>query len=328
MENLAEINSKDLDLKYSLFLGCVIPNRYPMIEKASRTVFKKLGIKILEMEGASCCPAPGVFRSVDKAIWLTIGARNINIAQQNKADLLTLCNGCYGTLIEIDHQMKNNKEIFSRINELLLKTNRNFDGSVQVKQIMEAIYLDIGLKKLRTIVSHKLNLRVAVHYGCHLLKPSNVRPFGKNVDNPTFFDEVIEALGCQSIDYQEKFQCCGAGGGVRTGFKDLSLKFTLDKLRQIRKSGADCIVVCCPFCHLQFDLGQIEIKEMLEEDEEPFQIPILFITQLMGLSMGLKPIDLGLIKPPKLKGITPFISIEPLLKKISDIQESQKNGGD
>ena len=50
--------------KYSLFLGCVIPNRYPFIEASTRNVFEELGIELIDMEGASCCPAPGVFRGI------------------------------------------------------------------------------------------------------------------------------------------------------------------------------------------------------------------------------------------------------------------------
>ncbi|GAH17747.1 unnamed protein product [marine sediment metagenome] len=48
-------------LKFALFLGCVIPNRYPMIERATKNVFEKFKIELVDMEGASCCPAPGVY---------------------------------------------------------------------------------------------------------------------------------------------------------------------------------------------------------------------------------------------------------------------------
>ncbi|MCP4761967.1 MAG: CoB--CoM heterodisulfide reductase subunit B [archaeon] len=327
MVELVQNEDKTPDLKFSLFLGCVIPNRYPMIEKASRSVFKEMSIEILEMEGASCCPAPGVFRSVDKAIWLIVGARNLNIAQKKGTDILTLCNGCYGTLLEVDHTLKHNKEMNSRINELLSEVGRQYDGSINVKHVMDVLYNDIGLVRMQSLVKKKLNLKVAVHYGCHLLKPSEIRPFGDDPDNPRFFDNLIETTGCESIDYQEKFQCCGAGGGVRTGMKEISLKFTLDKLRQIRKAGADCIVTCCPFCHLQFDLGQIEVKDMLLDDEEPFSIPVLYVTQLLGLAMGLEPKDLGMIKPTDLKNITPFTSLEPILKKVQEVSnETTKRG--
>jgi len=325
---LADITQSktDLGLKFSLFLGCVIPNRYPMIEQSTRTIMKEMGVEFLEMEGASCCPAPGVFRSIDPLIWLTLGARNINIAQQQKTDILTMCNGCYGTLLEVDHKMKHDHKINAEVNKVLAETGRNFDGSVKIKHLMEVLYFDIGIQKLKSMVKNKLGFKVAVHYGCHLLKPSRIRPYGGNSENPTFFDEIVEAMGCESLDYRDKFLCCGAGGGVRTGIKETSLEFTHQKLKQVRKSKADLIVVCCPFCHLQYDLGQVEVNKMIE-GEEPFHIPVLYISQLIGLALGLEPQDLGLVKPTDIKGITPFISLDSLMEKIPKIQEKGSAGG-
>jgi heterodisulfide reductase subunit B len=319
-------NKSDLGLKYSFFLGCVIPNRYPLIEQSTRTLMKEMKIKLLEMEGASCCPAPGVFRSVDPLVWLTLGARNINIAQQQNTDIMTMCNGCYGTLLEVNHKMKHDPKVNAEVNKVLAETGRNFDGSVKVKHLMEVLYMDIGIQKLKSMVKNKLGLKVAVHYGCHILKPSFIRPFGGTSKDPTFFDEIVEAMGCESVDYRDKLLCCGAGGGVRTGLKETSLQFTHQKLKQVRKSGADLIVVCCPFCHLQYDLGQVEVNKMIE-GEEPFHIPILYIAQLIGLALGLDPQDLGLVKPTDIKGVTPFISLDSLLEKIPKIQEKSSTGG-
>jgi heterodisulfide reductase subunit B len=178
------------------------------------------------------------------------------------------------------------------------------------------------------MVKNKLGLKVAVHYGCHILKPSFIRPFGGTSKDPTFFDEIVEATGGESVDYRDKLLCCGAGGGVRTGLKETSLQFTYQKLKEVRKSGADVILVCCPFCHLQYDLGQVEVnKTLLDEGEEPFNIPILYIAQLVGLAFGLEPKDLGMVKSKDLKGVTPFISLDSLMEKIPKIQEKAVAGG-
>ncbi|WP_457558922.1 CoB--CoM heterodisulfide reductase subunit B [Candidatus Harpocratesius sp.] len=309
-------STPNFELNYSLFLGCVIPNRYPMIERASRKLFDHLNIGINEMEGASCCPAPGVFRSVDKALWLTVGARNISIAERHHTDIISLCNGCYGTLHEVNHQIKHNDTLKNRINTVLSKIGRKFEGNIDVKQIVEVLYYDYGLENLKKLITNPLGLRVAVHYGCHLLKPSSIKPFTEDPEDPHFFDELVEITGSESVDYRNKIMCCGAGGSLRTGSKENSLKFTLTKLRSIRKANVDCIVTCCPFCQLQFDLGQLEVKNELDPDEDPFNIPVIYISQLLGLAMGLDPIVLGMIKPLDMKGISPFIPFDNLLQKL------------
>ncbi len=66
---------------------------------------------------------------------------------------------------------------------------------------------------------------------------------------------------------------------------------------------------------------------MLSDGEEPFNIPVLYVTQLLGLAMGLDPDDLGMIKPKDLKGITPFTSLEPILEKVRETTDENTNGG-
>ncbi|MBD3350772.1 MAG: CoB--CoM heterodisulfide reductase subunit B [Candidatus Lokiarchaeota archaeon] len=304
-------------MAYSFYLGCVIPNRYPMVERATRTVLDELGAELRDMKGATCCPAPGVFRSFDIPTWLVIGGRNLTIAEDNQADVVTMCNGCYGTLLEVEHALKHEEKKRNYVNEHLQKVGRKFKGSIHVKHLAEVLYYDIGLKKIQDVAIHDLGLKVAVHYGCHLLKPSAIRPWDGESEEPRFFDELVEALGCESVDYRDKMMCCGAGGGVRSAVKEVSLDFTRHKLEEIRKVGADCIVNMCPFCMLQLDLGQVEVNGVFKDIiGEPYNIPVFYYTQLLGLSMGLNPIDLGLIKQHDLKGVPPFTSQEPALRKI------------
>jgi len=304
--------------EYSFYLGCVIPNRYPFVEQATRNVMNELGVRLKDMEGASCCPAPGVFRSFDIPTWLTIGARNVSIAEENKADIMTMCNGCYGTLLEVNHQLTHDEQKRTFVNEQLKKIDRKFAGSVKVKHLAEVLYKDLGINTIRDAVTRTLGgLKCAVHYGCHLTKPSEIRPWDGECEDPKFFDELVEVLGCESVAYRDKQMCCGAGGGVRSAIKEVSLDFTRHKLEMMREAGAECIVVMCPFCMLQLDLGQIEVNGIFKDEiSGPFAFPVFYYTQLLGLAMGMHPNELGLIKRHDLKGVPPYVNQEPLLTQI------------
>jgi heterodisulfide reductase subunit B len=306
--------------RYGFFLGCVAPNRYPQIEVSIRAVFEHLGAELLELEGASCCPAPGVFRGFHIPTWLVIAARNLTIAEELGVDLITGCNGCYGTLRDAWYELQHEPEMKKMVNEHLAKVGRKFMGSIEPKHVVQVLYQDMGIDYLRGFIKHKFkDLKVAVHYGCHIVKPSDKRPWGGEYECPTFLDEIVEITGAKSIDYKDKFMCCGAGGAVRTAVKEVAADFSREKLTNIREAGADIIIDCCPFCHLQLDLGQMEANNIYEDIiGEPFKIPVVYITQLLGLSFGIDPNLLGLIKNHDLKGVSPYIPVEPFLVKVKE----------
>ncbi|MHA2393254.1 MAG: heterodisulfide reductase-related iron-sulfur binding cluster, partial [Promethearchaeota archaeon] len=247
--------------RYGLFLGCVIPNRYPMIEASIRSVFDHLGAEILELTGSSCCPAPGVFRAFHIPTWLVIAARNISIAEEIGVNPLTGCNGCYGTLRDAWYELEHEYELKKEVNEYLAKIGRIYKGDLEPKHVVQALYLDMGLDHIKDNIRYNFSdLKVAVHYGCHIVKPSDKRPWDGEYEAPTFLDEIVELTGAKSINYKDKFMCCGAGGAVRTAVKEVAADFTREKLTNMRDAGVDVIIDCCPFCHLQLDLGQMEVN--------------------------------------------------------------------
>ncbi len=228
----------------SLFLGCLIPNRYPGIEKATKLVLSGLEIKWSELEGYSCCPAPGVFRSFDRLTWLTLASRNLVLAEEKNTDLLTLCNGCYSSLMDANNILKNDAVMRKEVNIHLSKIGKEYRGTIEVRHIIEFLYRDIGPGKLAKLIEKPLEIKSAVHYGCHLLKPTKERKLGSS-ECPVFFDELVEATGAASIPYEGKTSCCGAGGGLRSAMPETSLKMTEYKLDRMKKAGVDCIVDAC-----------------------------------------------------------------------------------
>jgi len=291
-----------------------------MIEASIRNVFDHLGAEILELPGASCCPAPGVFRAFHIPTWLVIAARNISIAEEIGANPLTGCNGCYGTLRDAWYELEHEYELKKEVNEHLAKIGRTYKGNLEPKHVVQALYLDMGIDYLKDHIKHKFSdLKVAVHYGCHIVKPSDKRPWDGEYEAPRFLDEIVEVTGAKSIDYKDKYMCCGAGGAVRTAVKEVAADFTREKLTNMRDAGVDIIINCCPFCHLQLDLGQMETNNIFSDTiGEPFHIPVIYITQLLGVAFGMDPSSLGLIKNHQLSGVSPFISIDPFLNLVKE----------
>lgn len=283
-------------LKSAFFLGCIAPNRYPGIEAATIKTAKNLGLDLVELKGAGCCPAPGAFGSMDILTWEALAARNVCLSEQMGLDCSVVCNGCYKSLYDVNEKLKENPVEKERVNKLLKLAGMEFKGTVEVKHVAEQLYNEVGLKKIRDSVVQPLSgIKVGIHYGCHLLKPGRDRKFHNpeafSTEVPRFLDEMVEALGARSVDYRDKLMCCGAGGGVR-GYKiEFALDMANEKLRNMKAVGVDCIVDVCPFCHLQFDKGQAEI---VEKFGDRYDIPVLHYGQLLGLAQGMSPDELGL----------------------------------
>jgi heterodisulfide reductase subunit B len=131
-------------------------------------------------------------------------------------------------------------------------------------------------------------LKVACYYGCLLTRPPDV-PRLDCVEAPTIMEKVIAATGAQTVDWSHRLECCGANFTLsRPG---VVLKLSAGILAAARDAGADCIMVACPLCHGNLDIRQ---KAIEEESGEHFNLPIFYMTQLLGLAVGVRPNKLGL----------------------------------
>jgi heterodisulfide reductase subunit B len=279
--------------EYAFFLGCIAPNRYPGCEAAAIRTSRNVGIELLPLKGASCCPAPGAFGAVDLRVWYAMAARNLCLAEEMGKDIALICNGCYKSLYEVNERLKEDDELRDEANEVLAEIDMEYKGSIDVYHLAELLYDPkiCGVDKIRDSVTRPLNgTKIAVHYGCHLLKPLKERRFTDS-ENPMWIEELVDALGAEAVQYRNKMECCGAGGGVR-GF-DLahSLDITNEKLINMDEAGADAVTEVCPFCQLQFDRGQIEIKEKFGIE---WNLPVLHYNELLGLAQGMSPQELAL----------------------------------
>jgi heterodisulfide reductase subunit B len=269
------------ELKYLMFLGCVIPYRITSYEISARKVLERLDVELVEMPEFNCCGLP--IDGVDHDAMLLLAARNLCLAEQQNLNILTLCPGCAGTLRKVNLSLQEDKKLKARVNGYLKEIGMEFKGGkTSVRHIIQALIEDVGLEKVKdSVVKPLTGLKVAEHNGCHILRPTKYVGFD-DPDNPVLLKKLVEATGAECLDYLYETDCCGA---PVIGVNDkIPLYLAGDKLRNVKAVDAQAMITVCPFCHMMFDINQPRIERLLEEE---FGIPVLHYPQLLGLAMGL-----------------------------------------
>jgi heterodisulfide reductase subunit B len=274
-------------MKFALFLGCQTPIRLKQYETSSRAILEQLGVGLVDIEEFNCCGYP--LRNIDFKAFLFSSVRNLALAEKKKLNVITLCQCCYGSLKKADFLLKENASLRKEVNAVLEREGLPYEGTVEVKHLLTVLHQDVGVEAIKKKIAKTLKgLKIAAHYGCHALRPSNVVGFDNPV-GPSIFDQLVEATGAESIAWPMRLECCGA---PLWGINDeLSMDLTLKKLNDGKESGAEYLCVACPYCHLQFDAVQ---KRIIAQRGGNHPLPSILYPQLLGLSMGMDSETLGL----------------------------------
>ena len=286
---------KDI-MNFILFSGCKVPYYAPQYETSSRRVLGHFGINLVDVE-LSCCGYP--IRFLDFKAFIFSSARNIALAGEKGLPLLCLCKCCYGTLRYADFLLRKNESLLKEIDRLLNEEGLRYPSRIEIKHLLNVLFEDIDpthilQKKVRSFPT----LKVAAHYGCHILRPRDVVQFD-HPTNPNKFETLVEATGAASVAWTLRTQCCGDSLWDKNN--ELSRQLTIKKMDNAKKAGADVICVACTHCQIQFDrIGAV----MMEEDKTETVMPALLYPQLLGLSLGLEASALGIDEnKPGLKGL-------------------------
>ena len=276
---MSEHSSND----FALFLGCTIPLRYPFMESATRKVLDALKINIKELP-FGCCPDPNGVQSFHSDAWFALAARNLCLAEEENLDILTLCNGCYETLKVANFELQNNKDLRRRINKILAETGKEFRGIIRVRHIVQVLH-ELRDKISKMVIRPLTEYHFATHYGCHLLRPSEILQTD-NPEHPIILDDLVQVLGGTSIPYLKKGICCGAG--VYSIDYKTSLEIIREKLVEINKIKADAMVVTCPTCFRQYESGQFLVRKDAGEyyGKDGKGIPIIYYTELLAFALN------------------------------------------
>ena len=269
---------------YSLYMGCSVPANYPNYEASMCRVAEFLGLELQYMEDVACCGSPNL-RAMDFWGWVMVNARTLVLADKIGHDIVTPCNGCFGSLKDVHHLLKHNAKYREKANTELKQDNLEFKGISRPRHFIEILYTDLGIDTIRKKITKPFDgVGIAIHYGCHLLRPGDVTEM-----TPTIVDELVEVTGAKVIEYPLWKQCCGAT--VLPVNEDLAIRLARDKLSSMKEAGAVFATVVCPACCNQLDLQQLGMKESYGEE---YNLPVLFYPQILGLAMGLDESEVGL----------------------------------
>ncbi|MBD3352546.1 MAG: hypothetical protein GF364_13745 [Candidatus Lokiarchaeota archaeon] len=271
-----------------LFAGCTISNRLPFLEKSARLVFKDLGIEFIDAP-FTCCPDPVGVQAISEKTWLTLGARNLCLAEQEKKKIISLCNGCSETLIGVKSCLDHDKESLNEVKKVLSKKGYDYKGTSETFHFIRSLIEDVGIGKIKEKVKRPLKgLKCATHTGCHYMRPSDWIKWDDPLE-PKYLDVLVNAVGAEALDYEEKMLCCGAG--VDRTNNEVGLEVAHRKYKGATEADANCLVVNCPACFQQFENTQ---RDVSKKYEEKYKIPVFYITELIALAFGYNPEDLGL----------------------------------
>jgi succinate dehydrogenase / fumarate reductase cytochrome b subunit len=249
---------------------------------------KDLGIELIKLHESTCCGGSNLDYVSPKHFAL-VNARNIAHAEKLGLDLVVSCNTCLMTIRTAKKKLDESPELKKEVNELLKKEGLEYRGTAEVRHLLWVLIDDVGLDTIRQKVKVPLkNYRIAPFYGCHILRPSSV--LGKdNPLDPSSLDQLIEALGGQTLAYEHKNRCCGFHTLLVA--EQESLNVAGEALEEALQLKADFIVTPCPLCHTVLDGYQ---AKALKQAGIKSSIPVFHLSEMVGLALGYSPKQLGI----------------------------------
>jgi len=291
-------------MKVAYYKGCLASLSAKELDISTKALAPKVGLELEELDAVTCCGA-GDIHEAEPDYYLHLNARILAYAEATGSDtLMTVCNVCTLNLRQANLILQNDDDILARVNENLEAVGAPpYSGGVDVKHLLWLIAEGDGFERLKQAAHKGLKgLKVAPFYGCQILRPSKLLGF-EDPDRPHSLEAIILACGGEPIDYPAKIKCCGFP--IIQAREETALGELIQPLEQASEAGADAIVTPCPLCHLSLDAWQSKLKASTGKD---FQMPILHLSQLIGVAAGLEASELKFKRH--------VVSVEPVLQKL------------
>lgn len=277
--------------KYLYYPGCSQKATSRAYEESLVSIAGDLGLELVELEDWNCCGTTTVM-SVNKVLALSLAARNLALAeaQAEKAgttELVTPCPSCWLSLYKAQHELADGGEVGQKVRAALEAGGYTYQGKIKPRHLLEVLVNEVGPEVIQEKAGRPLQgLKVAPYYGCQVLRPYTV---GDDQDHPQNLEKIIRATGAEVAEFPLQAACCG--GTLVATRPEIGYQMSADILRAIERSGADLVVTPCNLCQVTLEVVQRKTPKFLGHKTK---LPILAVTQLIGLAMGKPMKELGL----------------------------------
>ena len=270
-------------MDYFLYSGCSLESSASNYLISVESSCKALGMELRQIEDWNCCGASISYVGANQFSQIVLNARNLALAEaQGGYDIVAPCSSCYIVMNQVNRELEEDPALMERVNSILAEGNLSYKGSVKVRHVLDVLYNDIGVEKIKERVKKPLKgVKVGGYVGCQ-----TVRPYGEydSVERPVVMDRIIEALGADAVDFSHKIKCCGSG--IFLTELDYGYQLVGNILESATSKGAKVMTTACPLCQLNLEAYQARVNKALGKS---YDIPITFITQLMAVAFGLDP---------------------------------------
>lgn len=273
-------------MEIGFYPGCSLKGTSSEYAQSTLALAKAFDIKLIEIEDWNCCGASAA-HSVNHELAAALPARVLALAEkQGLNELVVPCAACYNRLSVAQHEIKQDAALKKRITDIL---QMPLSGKIEILNVMQFVQKYIA-DKIEEKVVKPFERKVVSYYGCLLVRPHDILKFDR-LEDPQSMDDLMRKIGADSMDWGYKTECCGAGFSVsRT---DIVAKLSGNIVKDAADRGAEAIIVACPMCQSNLDMRRPHINSYLKTK---IDVPVMYITQAIGLAVGVSPQDLGIKK--------------------------------
>lgn len=269
-------------MKVTYYPGCSLHGTAEEYDESTQMVCDALGVELEELNDWSCCGATSAHCTNDK-LSIALAARVLALAEKAESKTLAVpCSACFQRLKAAELRIGESEKLGVEIASLI---EMPYTGTLEVLQIIQLLARPELVEKIKEKVKRPLEgLKTVCYYGCLTVRPPKVTQIG-DYEDPMHMDALMEILGADNRFWSYKTECCS--GGLAMARSDVTKRLTGILLSMADEADAECIVVSCPMCHANLETRQVALAK---EGKIPRKIPVLYITELLALAMGVEKV--------------------------------------